>query len=184
MTGPRISTSFEAGYRPWSRPFCPVDDHYVSSVNVHVPEVILSGDKLPAAHPQSSCSLRLPAAELHPKLRLRTDCHGNRPAHGGEVRLTQRNNYVRTIVRATSPLCRKTQIDYFANAFELFLSSSKRSNSAICMQVAASFLRLLRFTEVSKEVSYSKMLSSTALKHWVVCLCHASPNRRHLIILR
>jgi hypothetical protein len=80
--------------------------------------------------------------------------------------------------------CRKTRIDYFANAFELLLSSSKRSNSAICMQVAASFFRLLLFTEVSKEVSYSKMLSSTALKHWVVCLSHASPNRRHLIILR
>jgi hypothetical protein len=90
VTGPRISTRFEAGYRPWSRPFGPVHDHFVSSVNAHVHEVILSGEKLPAAHPESSCSLRLPAAKLRPKLRLRTDCHGNRLAHGGQVRLTQR----------------------------------------------------------------------------------------------
>jgi hypothetical protein len=35
---------FQSGYRPWSWPFGPVHDHYLSSVNVHVHEVILSGD--------------------------------------------------------------------------------------------------------------------------------------------
>ena len=40
--------------------------------------------------------------------------------------------------------------------------------------------KLLLFTEHSKEVSFSKMLSSSALRHWVVYLCHASLKRRHL----
>jgi hypothetical protein len=40
-----------------------------------------------------------------------------------------------TIARTTiTAMPKKTPIDYFANAFELFLSSRKRCNSAICMQ--------------------------------------------------
>jgi len=82
----------------------------------------------------------------------------------------------------------KKRVDHNANAFELFLSSSRRSNSAICIQMTANFFRLLLFTELSKEVLYSKMLRQYRPKKLgsspLPCLTESATSRHSAIVDR
>ena len=83
------------------------------------------------------------------------------------------------LLKPRSPLCQKKP-RLFCYCVRI-LSEFRQALQKRDMYAVAEFpSKLLLFTEHSKEVSFSKMLSSSALRHWVVYLCHASLKRRHL----
>jgi hypothetical protein len=123
---------FQLGYRPWSRPFGPVHDHYISSVNAHVHEAILSGDDYLRHILNRRAALGCPPLNFT-KTKATYRLSWESPSTSG-VEVTQRNIRVRTTLGPDDRYAERNPIDYFANAFELFLSLSKRSNSALRMQ--------------------------------------------------